>query len=178
MIIKTQHWMRLNGLKHFTRFHVYTFGAPPACSQDIADRFQEHVDGYIYSRDLVPRASYGAILDFRELVLFTNKIIKMSDMSISEKMCRIDSYRKDLVSPANGNPKHPKAVHVGTLFLITKDSRMNDSPNLLERKEDLQRFVVERSCSENFMSFHVCLNLMYHHFPMNYKKGLEGSLQT
>jgi hypothetical protein len=79
-------------------------------------------------------------------------------------------------------------VHVGKIYMIYKTSRISRTDSFDEGGEekgetgekesgDLSKhYMVEESHADNFLALHVRMNLVYHHFPSNYKKGLEQSL--
>jgi hypothetical protein len=185
MIIKSQYCSRLASLPRFKRIHAYTFGSPPCVSQSLAEEYTKYVSGYIFESDLVPRISYGSLLDFRELIICANEVLK-SRVDEREKMKVVDARRRQLVG--GGVPLHPKAVHCGKVYFIYKTSRVprkaglddggdEDSGSEHPLIDDARKhYIVEESHPDNFLSLHVRMNLVYHHFPSNYKKGLEQSL--
>jgi hypothetical protein len=177
MIIKSQYWARFSSLPKFKMLHTYTFGAPPCVSQSLAEEYKKYASGYIFESDLVPRISYGSLLDFRELIICANRAIK-SRAGEREKMKVVDARRRELV----GSPLHPKAVHCGSLYFIYKTSRvpkragLDDDVDIEDEDGRSKHYVVEESHAENFLNLHVRLNLAYHHFPSSYKKGIEQSI--
>jgi pimeloyl-ACP methyl ester carboxylesterase len=94
MIIKARHWERIARLSSFKKIHAYTYGAPPCVSTILAEEYKAYMSGYIFESDLVPRISYGSILDFRELIVCANEAMK-TQASEREKMRSVDARRKN-----------------------------------------------------------------------------------
>lgn len=170
MIIKSNYWGRITSIPTFKRIHAYTFGSPPTASRNLAEEYSGFVSGYVFESDIVPRISYGAILDFRELIICAHGVLN-TKTCVEDKMILIDKRRLQLLE----TNRHIKAVHTGQIYIIFKKSRMcpprercRDSGNDIGNE-----YVVEKSSPCNFLSMHIRMNQLIHHSPKNYKKGLE-----
>ena len=51
------------------RIHCYGFGCPCIVSMNLAQRYEPYIDSFIYGEDLVTRLSYGAMMDFKTMIL-------------------------------------------------------------------------------------------------------------
>ncbi|KAJ2332483.1 hypothetical protein GGI00_002768 [Coemansia sp. RSA 2681] len=46
---------------------AYCYGPAPCISEDIADRFRDCIETFVYMDDLVPRLCYGSVTDFKRM---------------------------------------------------------------------------------------------------------------
>jgi hypothetical protein len=69
----------------FKNLYCYTHASPPSASANLAEEFKQYVDTYVNENDVVPRLSYGSVLDFRELIIAASGALKTkASLEVSE----------------------------------------------------------------------------------------------
>ncbi|CAG8500902.1 27068_t:CDS:10 [Racocetra persica] len=149
--------------------HAWNFGTPPCCSLDLAckNETMSYIDNFVNENDIVPRLSYGSLIDFRELVKFVANELKNGDykkMPSKDKhstlMSSIDEYYKNLKS----NSREQKLYIPGTVHYLYK--KRNPSNPLLPE------VLCEKSTQELFIDITLRKNFILHHLPEKYDKKL------
>jgi hypothetical protein len=51
------------------KIHCYSFAPPCVVSKDLSIKSQSYIDSFVYGDDIVPRLSYGAMMDFKTMLL-------------------------------------------------------------------------------------------------------------
>ncbi|CAG8535318.1 14150_t:CDS:2 [Racocetra fulgida] len=149
--------------------HAWNFGTPPCSSLDLAckNETMSYIDNFVNENDIVPRLSYGSLIDFRELVKFVANKLKDDDYKKipskdkhSTLMASIDEYYKNLKS----NSREQKLYIPGTVHYLYK--KRNPSNPLLKE------ILCEKSTQESFIDITLRKNFLLHHLPEKYDKKL------
>ncbi|KAJ3098571.1 hypothetical protein HDU97_003916 [Phlyctochytrium planicorne] len=124
------------------RMHCFAFAPPPCVSGGLADSLEGWVDSYVNENDTVPRLSYGAVCDFRELVIKGAELLKTPGPE-TEKFEVLTTLANQLQS-AN---TYPKVYIPGTVFYVYKTSRVlkssASSPSFKRSPKRSQSFAPE-----------------------------------
>lgn len=147
-----------------------TFATPPCISHDLVDEWKMDIYSYVNEFDVIPKFSYGSIMDFKELLSHAAQLARDSELSKEEKLKSIN----ELTLALRKENKNPRLLIPGQVFLMYKTSRLDP---LVQKKDFVgnntgnpilddpePHYVVERSLSENLDSFDVKADMVFHHF--------------
>ncbi|CAG8548914.1 13676_t:CDS:10 [Cetraspora pellucida] len=128
--------------------HAWNFGTPPCCSLDLAckNEIMSYIDNFVNENDIVPRLSYGSLIDFRELTPSKDKR--------SMLMASIDEFYNHLKS----NSREQKLYIPGTIHYLYK-KRNPSNPILRE-------VLCEKSTRESFEDVTLRKNFLLQHLPV------------
>ncbi|KAJ2729960.1 hypothetical protein IW152_005434 [Coemansia sp. BCRC 34962] len=105
---------------------AYCYGPAPCVSEDIADRFRECIETFVYMDDLVPRLCYGSVSDFKRMSIsaadeadnFAQRLYAPFEDSVqqqqrwSDRFARLLSIRENiLATQENLHLALPGAIH-------------------------------------------------------------------
>lgn len=62
------------------KLHCYSYGTPAILSPDLASKYDHLIDNFILSNDIVPRLSYGSVLDLQMLIVWAAENGSASDL--------------------------------------------------------------------------------------------------
>jgi hypothetical protein len=157
---------------------AFTFATPPCVSRDLNEHYSPFIETYINEYDIVPKASYGAFMDFKEILKLAVQLSNDLNLSKKEKMERIH----DLSVQLKITNKHPRLFIPGAVYLIYKTSRLDpkNSVKVVEHQtgnpiidHHEPHYVVERSLHEYFDDMHIKSGMLVHHFLNKYDNGLR-----
>jgi hypothetical protein len=159
---------------------AFNFATPPCVSKNLIPEFETFIETYVNEYDIVPKASYGAIMDFKELLILAASLNENAKLSKEEKLARIHELSIELKE----TNKHPRLFIPGQLYFMYKTSRidpnldrrlpMNDTGNpLIDHHEP--HYVVERTIPEYLDDVHVKVDMVLHHFLNKYDNALRGA---
>lgn len=156
----------------------YNFATPPCVSHDLIDEFKPHIETYVNEYDLVPKCSYGSIMDFKEIVTHAAKISKENKMSKKEQM---DSIHELSIHLRTTN-KHPRLLVPGQVYFMYKTSRLNPISkeplitgiDIIDHSEP--HYVVEKTCPEYLDHIHIKSDMAKHHFLNKYDNSLRKAI--
>ena len=120
--------------------------------------------------DPVPKASYGAIMDFKEMLVKAAALSRDSSLSKYEKLEVLHNYQATL----RAQNKHPRLLNPGQIYLIYKTSRMD--PSITKKAyfngnpllDDIKpHYVIENTISEHFDTFDVRYDMMVRYLYIN-----------
>jgi hypothetical protein len=77
--------------------HAWNFATVPCCSLDLACRIEAEkcIDNFVNENDVIPRLSYGNLMDFKELVKFAASELKNEKY---KKVCKNIYIYLDFIS--------------------------------------------------------------------------------
>ena len=61
---------------NFDKLHCVAHAPPPSASPELAEQFKEYVDSFVNENDVVPRMSYGGMMDIKDLLISATNILK------------------------------------------------------------------------------------------------------
>ncbi|RIB15620.1 hypothetical protein C2G38_2191948 [Gigaspora rosea] len=161
--------------------HAWNFATFPCCSLDIASKADTMncINNFVNENDVIPRLSYGNLMDFKELVKFAASELKndeykelRSKHKLSKIFSSIDEYRKTLKL----NSSSQKLYIPGKIYYIYKrlgHSHVETSYFPSYTKE----VVCEESRPDLFTDICLRKNWLFHHFPDRYDKRLKGAIK-
>ncbi|CAG8554528.1 27698_t:CDS:2 [Dentiscutata erythropus] len=161
--------------------HAWNFATFPCCSLDLASKADtmKCIYNFVNENDIIPRLSYGNLMDFKELVKFAASELKndeykelRSKHKLSKIFSSIDEYRKTLKL----NSSSQKLYIPGKIYYIYKrssHSHLETSSSLFHNKE----VVCEESRPDLFTDICLRRNWLFHHFPDRYDKRLKGVIK-
>ncbi|RHZ60084.1 hypothetical protein Glove_359g13 [Diversispora epigaea] len=156
---------------------AWNFATAPCCSLDIACTAEALgcIDNFINENDIIPRLSYGNLMDFKELVKFAASELKNENYKklnskerFAKIMSSIDAYRTSLKSKSS---RH-KLYIPGTIYYLYKGHVK--SPFLDFYTKDI---VCEKSKPHLFTDLSLRRNWLFHHFPDRYDKKFKYVLK-
>lgn len=92
----------------------FAFGPPPVCTQEIDLSF---VTTIVYNNDLVPRLSFGSVMDLREMLLCA---VQHENSNFESKIQKLHEQRQRLKQ----QDLNPKLFLAGNVFYISKTPQM------------------------------------------------------
>ncbi|CAG8595616.1 16272_t:CDS:2, partial [Cetraspora pellucida] len=154
---------------------AWNFATAPCCSHDLACKTESvnYIYNFVNENDVIPRLSYGNLMDFKELVKFAanelkNGEYKKSTERLSKLFSSIDSYRTTLKS----NPSSQKLYIPGTIHYLYKGFyRSHTKSSLVCYTKDI---VCEKSTPDLFTDISLRRNWLFHHFPDRYDRKFKG----
>ncbi|CAG8460609.1 16408_t:CDS:10 [Dentiscutata heterogama] len=161
--------------------HAWNFATFPCCSLDVASKTDtlKCIHNFVNENDIIPRLSYGNLMDFKELVKFAASELKndeykelRSKHKLSKIFSSIDEYRKTLKL----NSSSQKLYIPGKIYYLYKRhslSHLETSSSLFHNKE----VVCEESRPDLFTDICLRRNWLFHHFPDRYDKRLKGVIK-
>ncbi len=147
--------------------HCYSYAPAPIITRDLCEDYLEFIDVFIYGDDIVPRMSYGSIIDFQIFIVYAAEVGKASHVfkgSLSERVFQlIDKCRVAILSQ---DPQMNLKLYIpGRIHHLLKLKAPNDS-----------RFTVIDSCTcDRFVEFHISRKMLQHHMPDKYERALEAA---
>jgi hypothetical protein len=161
---------------------VYGYASPPCLSYNLIDEYKPDVYTFINEYDIIPKISYGSIMDFKDLLSHAAKLAKDSTISKMEKLESINQLQQTL----KVSNIHPKLLIPGKLFFMYKTNRIDPSQKISKIKDlrsgnplidDLEpHYVVERSVPEHFDDLHIRLDMFFNHFLNKYDNSLRKAI--
>ncbi|TPX69663.1 hypothetical protein SpCBS45565_g02326 [Spizellomyces sp. 'palustris'] len=167
------------------KLKCYNVATPPCVNEELCKEFEPFIENYVNENDIVPRASFGAIMDFRELLKTAHGLLNEKKLSTQERMTRLANHHTHLKQ----SNEHPKVYIPGTIYYMYKTSRVLHSSTKRPPKEDeinedavtgnpliddiVPHYLVERSQKELFCNIQFKNNFLYHHFPNKYDNALR-----
>jgi len=149
--------------------HCYAFGSPPVATMEIIERYLDCIDMFIYGEDVVPRLSYGSVLDFQALLVFaaevTRKLHLVQDVSPAI-IARIDECRTAIrLQKSKLNPK---------LFI---PGRIHHLIRL--RAPNNQKYtVIDDTTADRFEEVKIRKRMFSNHIPPAYEEAIEDAYCT
>ncbi|KAI9002402.1 hypothetical protein BC832DRAFT_119316 [Gaertneriomyces semiglobifer] len=160
----------------------YNIATPPCVNAELCAEYEPYIETYVNENDIVPRASWGAILDFRDLIITSHNLMNEKGLTTQERMTRLAERHAELKQ----SNEHPKVYIPGKIFYIYKTSRVHSSttgkPKLSDDEEFtgnpliddvVPHYLVERSRKELFGNLAFKTNFIFHHLPSKYDNGLR-----
>ncbi|RIA94920.1 hypothetical protein C1645_758918 [Glomus cerebriforme] len=164
-------------IKQGIDIHAWNFATAPCCSLDLAHKVEteECVDNFVNENDVIPRLSYGNLMDFKELVKFAASELKnekYKKLSSKDKLAKIltsiDDYRTALKSISSAQ----KLYIPGTIYYLYKGfHRSHIKSSIAFYTKDT---VCEKSSPDLFTDISLRRNWLFHHFPDRYDKKFKG----
>ncbi|CAG8680197.1 10000_t:CDS:2, partial [Racocetra persica] len=159
---------------------AWNFATAPCCSHDLACKTESinYIYNFVNENDVIPRLSYGNLMDFRELIKFAANEIKNGEYKklksterLSKIFSSIDSYRTTLKS----NPSSQKLYIPGTIHYLYKGFyRSHVKSSLACYTRDI---VCEISTPDLFTDISLRRNWLFHHFPDRYDRKFKGVIK-
>ncbi|CAG8511694.1 2432_t:CDS:10 [Acaulospora morrowiae] len=152
--------------------HAWNFATAPCCSLDLScdPESVKCIDNFINENDIIPRLSYGNLMDFKELVKFAaselkNEIYKKlnSRDKLTKIIAAIDDYRTSLKL----NSSEQKLYIPGNIYYLYKGFHRFYTKDI----------VCEVSRPDLFTDVSLRRNWLFHHFPDRYDKKFKGVLK-
>ncbi|CAG8745218.1 41435_t:CDS:10, partial [Gigaspora margarita] len=161
--------------------HAWNFATFPCCSLDIASKADTMncINNFVNENDVIPRLSYGNLMDFKELVKFAASELKNNEYKelrsknkLSKIFSSIDEYRKTLKL----NSSSQKLYIPGKIYYLYK--RLGHSHAETSYFPSYTKEVVcEESRPDLFTDICLRKNWLFHHFPDRYDKRLKGAIK-
>lgn len=152
------------------RIHCYTYGTPPILSPDLARKYEHLIDTFIFGDDIIPRLSYGTMLDLQILMVYAAEIGRASDMfgtmegSILQR--RLDECRAAI--QAGDKIENAKLYVPGRVHHIMTIKAPNN-----------RKYTVIDTCGPNrFCDILLKRGMLSHHMPNHYERGFEDAYVT
>ncbi|CAG8762123.1 7856_t:CDS:10 [Cetraspora pellucida] len=159
---------------------AWNFATAPCCSHDLACKTESvnYIYNFVNENDVIPRLSYGNLMDFKELVKFAANELKNGEYKklksterLSKFFSSIDSYRATLKS----NPSSQKLYIPGTIHYLYKGFyRSHTKSSLVCYTKDI---VCEKSTPDLFTDISLRRNWLFHHFPDRYDRKFKGVIK-
>nr|CAG8644046.1 7788_t:CDS:10 [Entrophospora candida] len=156
---------------------AWNFATAPCCSLDLAKKPEamNYINNFINENDVIPRLSYGNLMDFKELVKFAASELKNENykkFNSSEKLSKIltsiDKYRTSLKAKSS----EQKLYIPGTIYYLYKGfHRTHVKSSIAFYTKDI---VCEISTPNLFTDICLKRNWLFHHFPDRYDKKFQG----
>ncbi|CAG8522754.1 628_t:CDS:10, partial [Scutellospora calospora] len=156
---------------------AWNFATAPCCSHDLACNPEaiNFIYNFVNENDIIPRLSYGNLMDFKELVKFAASELKNEEykkLKSTEKFLKIftsiDSYRTTLKSKSSSQKLYiPGTIH----YLYKGFYRSHIKSSLACYTKDI---VCEKSSPDLLTDITLRRNWLFHHFPDRYDKKFKG----
>ncbi|KAJ3168430.1 hypothetical protein HK101_011637 [Irineochytrium annulatum] len=168
------------GVKGF-KMHCFAYACPPCVSADLAELQKGWIDSYVNENDMVPRLSYGSMVDFREVMICAAESLRNGSLSEKQRFELISERSREL----REGDKYPKVYCPGNVYYVYKTSRVLRGEKVLDHRrvkvglsgnkivdDETPHYVMELSDKANFVTVMVKINMLYHHFPNKYENGM------
>ncbi|KAJ3101800.1 hypothetical protein HDU96_009862 [Phlyctochytrium bullatum] len=110
LLIDLMDSIRLQCGKPALGLHMYGLGTPSVVSKELAEEHGEYFDHFILDADVVPRMSYGTVLDFKEMIVEAARLCKDKVPDV-EAFAALDAKRSQQLSSAETHHCHPGFIH-------------------------------------------------------------------
>ncbi|KAJ3361692.1 hypothetical protein HDU91_003801 [Kappamyces sp. JEL0680] len=140
------------------RCAAYLFACPPCVSPDLAKRFEDCIFVYNNQHDPVPKLSYGAVMDFKSMLVHSSLLVKDKSMTPEDRIEALHQHAEML----KRENKNIRLVVPGRIYFMYKTVEGT--------------YAVEKSIREHFDLIHLKLDMVYHHFPNKYHNSLSKSI--
>ncbi|KAI9101837.1 hypothetical protein DFS34DRAFT_433546 [Phlyctochytrium arcticum] len=158
----------------------YNIATAPCVNAELCQEFEPYIENYVNENDIVPRSSFGAIMDFRHLIISAHGLLGDKKMSGEDRMSHLRETHDTLLS----SNQHPKVFIPGQIYYLYKTSRIyptttkKKSPPTTTTNNPLiddptPHYLLERSRKELFCNIQFKPNFMHHHFPNKYDRALR-----
>ncbi|RGB43764.1 hypothetical protein C1646_809034 [Rhizophagus diaphanus] len=157
--------------------HAWNFATAPCCSLELACRAETEscIDNFVNENDVIPRLSYGNLMDFKELVKFAASELKnekYKKLSSKDKLAKILTSIDDYRTALKTNSSAQKLYIPGTIYFLYKGfHRSHIKSSIAFYTKDI---VCEKSRPELFTDISLRKNWLFHHFPDRYDKKFKG----
>ncbi|KAI8824365.1 uncharacterized protein EV422DRAFT_318078 [Fimicolochytrium jonesii] len=184
-MILTSHIPELRQLSDNRKFKLkcYNYGSPPSVNAELCEEFEPYIETYINENDLVARSSWGAVCDFRDLILKGHDLLNEKKLSTQDRMERLAEHHTHLKE----SNEHPKVFIPGKIFYVYKSTRVFSSTSRPRKDGQAQReitgnpliddptphYLLERSTKELFCNIQFKTNFLIHHIPNKYNHSLR-----
>jgi len=165
---KERHWP-ITAVKKKLNIHCYAYAAAPVATRTLCEEYADFIDVFIYGDDIVPRMSYGSLIDFQIMMVYaaeigsTYQIFKGGiDETVFQKIhqCRIAMRSQQ-------PPMNLKLYIPGRIHHILKLSAPNDQ----------KLVVIDTTTCDRFQDGHVTRKMLNHHMPGKYEKALNQAYE-
>ncbi|KAI8920196.1 hypothetical protein DFJ77DRAFT_451634 [Powellomyces hirtus] len=167
------------------KLKCYNIATPPCVNEELCKEFEPFIETYINENDFVPRASWGAVCDFRALILKSHNLLKEKKLKTQDRMDQLAQYHTELKE----SKEHPKVYIPGKVFYLYKTSRVYSATTKKPPKADeideagytgnpliddmTPHYLIERSSKELFCNIQLKTNFLWHHLPNKYDSGMR-----
>ncbi|KAI8847596.1 Alpha/Beta hydrolase protein [Chytridium lagenaria] len=155
----------LEGAGKEVEVRMWGMGTPPVVSKELAEEFGEYCMNFIYESDIVPRLSYGTVLDFRDMLIESAHLChqKLPD-TLTFPLLTTKRHTLLTTSPSTRLqvPGHIHHLHTTIPNLSRRQFHH------LQQKGEIPHVVVEVARPEQWHFVGVEETLFMHHMPWEY----------
>ncbi|KAI9292998.1 hypothetical protein K502DRAFT_294458 [Neoconidiobolus thromboides FSU 785] len=195
MLIDHLHEFRLP--KPEFELRCFAFGPPPSFSLNLAksERYLPYIHTFVVQNDIIPRLSYGAMMDFKAAVLAATEVINEHNPSVlsmerftsmfqtSEEAkkqleLKFEILDKALKHQLKVEQLNPKLYLAGKIYhLKSKDKLVTPFDKLNNGSKEKQKKKIFYYCfseeADNFLGIKVNSSMLLDHLPSAYDFALE-----
>lgn len=167
--LKKEKCWPLTAKREKLNIHCYAYAPAPVATRALCEEYLEHVDVFIYGDDIVPRLSYGSVIDLQIMIVYAAEIGGASHLfkgEIDEELFqKIHTCR--LAMRTQQPPMNLKLYIPGRIHHILKLCAPGD-----------QRYVViDSTTCDRFQDGHVTRKMLNHHMPGKYERALNEAYE-
>jgi len=147
--------------------HCYAYGMAPLITRELCEDYLDTIDCFIYGEDIVPRMSYGSLIDLQVLIVYAAEIgrthhLFKEELSPShyEKLAKCHSAMRTQTPPMNLKLYLPGRIHQMLKLKAPGDKKIT---------------VIDTCTSDRFTDGHVTRKMLTHHMPLKYEKALDDA---
>lgn len=147
--------------------HCYAFGPAPTTTRNLCADYERCIDVFIYGDDIVPRMSYGSMIDFQVLLVYTAEIARAADAfrdGIDEELVA-KIHRCSMAMKLQAPQMNLKLYIPGSIHHMLK----------LKAPSNTRYTVIDTTTCDRFTEFNVTRRMMFHHMPVKYEKALHDA---
>lgn len=142
------------------------FATVPVLCAKASKPFEGYIENYVNQHDIVPKLSYGAVMDFKALMSKAAALNKIKTMTKEERIQKLKEFERQL----SIDNIHPRLVIPGQIYYLYRKERVKGGP----RKPP---YVVEKSNPEFFDHVHMRFDTFWYHMPWKYDNGMKRAIE-
>ncbi|KAJ1918896.1 hypothetical protein H4219_002346 [Mycoemilia scoparia] len=179
---------------------AFCYGPAPCVSENLAERYKDHIQTFVNSGDIVPRLCYGSFMDFKQMIVAaasetdnlsqsiynTFQAAEMRKKVWDERFERLSEVRKALHKRGDntclflpGKVYHivvPKDTDGPTVDKAKQDDSKEDDAKAKEKKPHSTWIIP--TTQEYFRELVLQKSMIIDHFPSSYEVAFEKALDT
>nr|CAG8550803.1 14402_t:CDS:10 [Entrophospora candida] len=158
----------------------WNFASVPCCSLDLANKPEamNYINNFINENDVIPRLSYGNLMDFKELVKFAASELKNENykkLNSKEKLSKIITSIDECRTSLKAKSSEQKLYIPGAIYYLYKGfHETHVKSSIAFYTKDV---LCEVSTPSLFTDIILRRNWLFHHFPDRYDKKFQGVIK-
>lgn len=168
MILKSRYneLVECSGRSDFV-LRCYNVATPPCVNEELCKEYEDVIETVVNENDIVPRLSWGGILDLRDLVYTANKLLNDHTLNDTERLKKLRLRHLEI----KALDLHPKVYIPGKVYYVYKNSHIHNTIT-----KSITQIVLEANDEENQKLNKKKKNHSHNHKDMPKRENTGNSL--